>query len=157
LPQEPLDQRQHATVADALLYLPQQPFVPNAVEVRADVRIHHPHPPALEVLIDLTQSVLAAALWSKPVAGVVKLTLEDRLDHHLERALHDAVFDRRYPQRSYPARRFRNLDPSHRLRSIGVGTQRLLQLRQIPLGIEPKNRSCREQTVGSVSVCAGWG
>ena len=129
--QERFDQLKQPALTHALLHPRHQPRVRNRVEVTLKISIHHLGVTVLEIPVHFPQSVLAAAPRSKSIARVPKLTLEDRFHHQLHRRLHDAVLDRRNPQRAKLTRPFGNLHALHRLRLIRPALQRLPQFIEI--------------------------
>src|SRR5262245_15480361 len=99
----------------------------DCVEIALDVRIYHP-PPAYQAFFHDFDSLLCAAFGSKPVRAVLEVRLENRFDHDLTRLLHHPVTNRRDTQRSLPAIRLGDIHPQHRLWSVRVGLQVLLNL-----------------------------
>ena len=91
LPQEAVDQRQHAAIADRLFHQRHQPVPRNAVEIALEVGVDHKGEAGLQQPIDLPQRILAAAPRTEAIAPRPELRLKDRLDDHPESRLHDPV------------------------------------------------------------------
>ena len=135
------DQLKHSAVADALFDLPHQCRVRDRVEVALQVGIHHMGVALLDQFIDFAQCVFAAALRAKTVTRLLKLALEDRLDHQLQCRLHDAVFDHRNSQRAQLAAPFGNLHAPDRLWPVLPALERLLKFCQIDVLPETQTAS----------------
>jgi len=97
------------------------------VEIALDVRIHHP-PAAYQAFFHDFDSLACATFGSKPVRAVLEVRLENRFDHDLTGLLHHPVTNRRNAQRSLSAIRLGDIHPQHRLWSVRVRLQVLLNL-----------------------------
>jgi len=86
-----------------------------------DIRLDHP-PPAPPGLIDeYLQGIVRRTPRTEPEAASQHVRFEDRLEHDLQRGLHDAVPNRRNRQRPTLARAgLRDEDPARRQRPIAA-------------------------------------
>jgi site-specific DNA recombinase len=92
--QQHAQERQDRPVADALLDRLQQPGVRDRLETVRDVRLHHVAA-ALPGLVDEhLQGIVRRPPRAKPERAVQHVGFKDRLEHDLERRLHDPVADR---------------------------------------------------------------
>jgi len=83
---------------------------------------------------DLLDGVLATASRTEPVTGWVEVSFQNRLQHQLQRRLHDSVSDRGNPEPTNLAVRLRDLHGPHRHR----GEPAVLHL-QPQVGQEPSH------------------
>ena len=80
--------------------------------------------------MDLRDRILCSTLRSEAIAAWLEVRFEDRLEHQLQRGLHDPVCRRRDPQASDLARRFRDRLLPHPLRNEPAGLQVVPDIRQ---------------------------
>lgn len=106
----------------------EQFVVRDRVEVGLHVRVVHFPVPLPQILCDLPQRLVGASPRTIAVRTVLEICLKDRLQDQLSRRLHHPVSHRRNPERPQPTIRFRNEYPSHHVRTIRLGPQRLVQL-----------------------------
>ena len=92
----------------------------------------------LDQFIDLAQCVFTATLRAKSITRLLKLMLKDRLDHQLERRLHDAILDHGDAQRAQLAAPSGNLYALDRLWPVLPALERLFKLCQIVFRSKPK-------------------
>ena len=119
----------------------QQLRMRNRVEVALQIRIHHVPIPGLQQRSHTPQRILTPAPRPKPVAVLRKLPLEDRFQHMAEGRLHHPVPYRGYAERPFPpSPRLGNPHPTHRLRAIRPGAQRLGQPLHLLLQVAPERR-----------------
>ncbi len=71
----------------------------------------------------------------------MKVCFKDRLQHQLHCGLHDAVSNRRYPQRPCTSLWFGNVHPPHRMKAIALAPQLLLQLAKHLLFFSPRHNA----------------
>lgn len=131
------DQPRHATVSNASAYPIHQVMVVDIVEAALDVPFNDPairQPNSSPILpefvrqdraADILQGAVRAPPGSEPVRDMPELRLEDRLQEDFDRALDDAIFDRRNAQGSELAwfTGFRDELASRRAGPICAGAQ----------------------------------
>ncbi len=77
----PANEREHPTIRDPLLQLPQEHIVVYAIKELLQIDIHHPTPAALHVALRLTHRVMGTPPRPEAKAGLregrIKLRLQD--------------------------------------------------------------------------------
>src|SRR6202034_3318365 len=91
-----------ALISDPISHPSHEGNVVNLVEARLDVTLEHP--PVVAVgrceIVNLGDGVLGSASWTEAIGAWLEVRLEDRLEHQLQRGLHDPVCGRRDPERT---------------------------------------------------------
>jgi len=72
-----------------------QPVMRNRRKAISDIRFHHPPPTPPGLIHEHLQGVVLTPLRAKPETARGKVRLKDRLEHDLQRSLHDAITHRR--------------------------------------------------------------
>jgi hypothetical protein len=158
-PQERLHPSQDTLVPDPTSHPAHQGRVVDLIEARRDVRLEHP----LVVtgrrseVVDLSDSVPGSALRTKPVAARVEIRLEDRLEHQLQRGLHDPVTGRRDPETTDLARRLGDRLLPHPLRSEPAGLEIVSQPAQHPHSTGTDRAGCHPVDSGGASEVPSMG
>jgi len=122
------NQLQHRSICNPSLYPPHQTIMRYRVKVARQIRVIHLPPTHVQIPSDLIHRALCSSPWAKPMRTVQEICLEDRFDHQQHRHLYYPVPDTGNPQRAPLAIGLGNVDPSHRSRSVGLGTQFSLDL-----------------------------
>src|SRR5690606_34245884 len=101
--------------------------------LRSASTTHHPLSPGLQLLPDFAKGVVGRSPSPVSETGIIEHRLEDRLQSVQQRLLAHSVVDRWNAELAVLPRLacLRNALPPHRLRSIGTGTQFLVQLRKL--------------------------
>ena len=128
---------QHVPVADAPGHRGHQLPMRDAVEVTTQIGIDHLGIARLQQRLGVPQGIPGAAF--RPVGVLLRLQvgLEDRLQDHQCRRLHNPVFDRRDAQGSLRPIGFRDPDPPDGLRLIRPLAEFFRQFTQPPLPAVP--------------------
>jgi site-specific DNA recombinase len=113
-----LDEPQQTPVADATSHRFHEFGVRDAVEVAAQVRVHHLRMPRFQKHQDLLHSIQGVLLRSVGVLLWLQVGLADRLQDHEHCHLHHPILDRRDAQRPLFAVRLGDEYPPHGLRTI---------------------------------------
>jgi hypothetical protein len=152
--EEGRDQTQDPLVPDSSAHPVHQGPVVDLVEARRDVRFEHPlvRPIGRCEVEDLGDRVLRPAPRPEAVRGRRKVRLEDRLEHQLERRLHNPVGGRRYPEATDLARRFRDRLLPHRGRGEAASLEIVSQRRQHRPGSGANGSRC--DAVDASRACA---
>ena len=74
----------------------------NRVKVVLQVRVHHPEVARFQMPVHFPQRIFASEILPKAEAPRLEFVLKDRLDHHFQGRLNDAVLHRRYTERALP-------------------------------------------------------
>ena len=90
---------QDLAVNDPFLDRRHQPLVRDRLKTVGDIRLGHPPPAPPGLVNNDLECVVSRAPEPKPERALEHVSFEDRLDHRLQRRLHDAVTDRRDRQR----------------------------------------------------------
>jgi len=89
-----------------------------------DVRLHDPAPTPPALIDQYLEGVVCRLARAKPERARQEVRLKDRLDHRLERGLHDAVADCRNRQRPLLLGvGLRDEDPTRGERSVAAGSE----------------------------------
>jgi hypothetical protein len=96
--QERLDERQNTFVCDPPSHSIQNGRVVELIETRLDVSLHDPLIRAGREVLHLGDRVLRPASRPEPIRARLKIDLEDRFQHQLDRCLNDPITDCRDPQ-----------------------------------------------------------
>src|SRR5215207_1585054 len=131
-PQERRHQTQDALVSDATSHPAHEGGVVDLVEARRDVGLQHPLvvPIGRCEVVDLGDGVLGSALGMEPVGARVEVRLEDRLEHQLQRGLHDPIGGRGDPESTELARRLGDRLLPHPLGNQPASLELISQLAQ---------------------------
>jgi len=105
--EERLYPAQDSFVSDSFSHPAHQGGVVDLVEARRDVRLEHPLivPGGGGQVVDLGDRVLSPAPGTEAIRRWLEVRLEDRLEHQLQRGLHDPVAGGRDTQAAQLARR----------------------------------------------------
>ena len=97
--QDRAQQLEDRLITDTFLHRLHQLLVRNRRKAFGDIRLDHP-PPTPPGLVDQDlQGIVSRTLRAEPEAARQHVRFEDRLEHDLQRGLHDAVPNRRNRQR----------------------------------------------------------
>jgi len=89
------------------------------LEATGDIRHDHPAPAPRTLIEDELQGIVRRAPRTKAEGARLEVGLENRLDHRLERRLHDPVPHRRDRERPpFPRAGLRDEDPTRRERTV---------------------------------------
>src|SRR4029077_13408495 len=97
------------------------------IKVLLEVRIEHVWMCRVERLPNGPRCLMSVFLRAKPVAALLEVRLEDRLNDDFHRHLGHSVPNGRYPQRPLLSIGLGNIDPPDRLRSVGLLLKFLLK------------------------------
>jgi hypothetical protein len=143
----------------AHLGLPTQP--PPMAPARAPPNAHLPfdHPSASHrhrLLPELSESIVLATTWSKPVRTVRELLLVDRLQRHHHRALQHLILERRDSDRPrLRAVALGDMRSSHRRRAVCAGLRSVEQRAEVVLQLRlVLGRGLSVHACCSVLACA---
>ena len=125
-----LEQVEHVPIADAPSQRLHQVAVGNAVEVAAQVCVHHFRVPRVHQGMDRAYGIQRTAVRSVGVLLRLQVRLENGFEDQHCRHLHHAITDRWNAQRPFFAVRFGNPYPPDWLRSIRLVLEFLRQFTQ---------------------------
>ena len=101
-----LDQPHDAPICNPVFDEFHKPFVGKPIEEALDIQVEHPvHFSRQQSRVERVQRLMLAAPGSEPVREAEKIRLVDGVQYLHRRTLDDLVFQRRYSERSLPARR----------------------------------------------------
>ena len=116
-----LEQVQQMPVHHAAGHTLQQLLVRNRVEILRQVRVDHVRVAVAQRGVDCSNRLRRTPLRSIAIRTVVKVRLEDGLQHQLGRRLHHPVPNRRNPEWAVSTARFGNQDPPNRGGAVRLG------------------------------------
>ena len=145
-----LHQRQDPFVSDSVTHTIQKGRVIEPIEARLDVTFEYPLVVSRgrSKVVNLGDSVLGPASRSEAIAAWLEVRLENRLEHQLQRGLHDSVCGRRDAQRTDLAARLGIRLLPHPLRDEPAGLEVVSQPAE-------QSRSTDADGAGCHSVDAG--
>ena len=93
-PQHGAQQLEHRLINHPFLDRLYQPVMRNRRKAIGDIRFRHPPPAPPGLIGEHLQGIVLAPLRAKPETARGKVRLKDRLEHDLQRGLHDAITHR---------------------------------------------------------------
>ena len=69
----------------------------DSIKIALQIDVHNVDEPIIEPLVDLQAGMHGRPLWPVAIGAVLKVGLEEGLDHQPDRRLHDPVADRGNP------------------------------------------------------------
>src|SRR4030067_3671472 len=103
------------------------------VKILRDIGIYYLKLSISKVIAHVIHCLMGVFFRSESVRVFLKSSVKYRFNYYLYRHLHYPVFDCRYPQRSFAAIGFRNINPPHRHGLVGLAFQFLDYALKIPL------------------------
>jgi len=146
------NQAQHRAIHDSHSHRRQQLVVRDRVEVPFQIRIINFPQSGVQMLTDGVDGLVGVLAWTKPIGAVQEVRLKDRLQDQQHRCLHDAVFDRRNPQRPLPTVGLGNVNTLHRRWPIALREKFFMQLLEERCRARPINDVLTRYTVRSSSA-----
>ena len=145
------DQFQHRSIRNPSLYRLHQSIMGNGIKVARQIRVIHLPPSFLQIPSNLLHGSLGSSPRSKPMGTVQEICLEDRLNDQQHRHLDHPVSDTGNSQGAHLAIGLGDVDPAHRLRSVGLGPQFSLRShREMPSPLlAPSSILCRCHSIHS--------
>lgn len=107
----------------------------DVVEEFRQVEIHCDAVTGLDVGLDLLECAMGSAFWSEAVTRFGEFRIEDRRHDLGDGLLDHPIYYGRDTQRAFSSIRFRNTDPTYRLRLITAISQGLADRRPVCAGV----------------------
>ena len=117
------DQFQHRSIRNPSLYCLHQSILGDRIKVAQQIRVIHLPPSFFQIPSNLLHRSLRSSPRAKPMGAIQEICLEDRLNDQQHRHLDHPVSDTGNPQRAPLAIGLGYVDPTHRLRSVSLGSQ----------------------------------